>query len=266
MQRLIRILIVVTALALIATACGGDDGGSDDATPTTAASSNSDGGADTTTTTAAATTTTTEVSVSGDSDSTWCRELRRVSEENASPGDLNFMTATPEEIKEAFETVLATFEEAADSAPPEIEDDVQVLLAAYGTFVAKGNEAGWNLLAMGNDPEFQAAFDDPAIEQAADRIDAYARDVCGVDFSTLADAGGPPTAPGGGEADDDDPVSIVLGALQIPRALFTDEQIECITEELGEEFVASVTPDWVPTPAAIEALLAAVDACGIELG
>lgn len=271
MQRLrgIRVLALVMALAMITTACGGSD--SEDTTTTAAAASGGgddggDGGDDTTTTTTAPTTTTTEVSVSGDGDSDWCRELRRVSEETEGPGDIDILTATPEELGRAFETVLDAFSEAADSAPSEIADDVDVLVNAYATFVEKGKEANWNLLALANDPDFAATFDDPAIEQAGDRIDAYGRDVCGVDFSTLADTSGAPPGPGGGDGSDDDPVSIVLSTIGIPRALFTDEQIECVTEELGEEFVASVTPGWVATPAAIEALLAAVDACEIELG
>jgi len=262
----IRVLVLVLALVLVATACGGGD--SDDTTTTTAAASDggSDGGSNTTTT-AADTTTTTEASVSGDSDSTWCRELRRVSEETEGPGAINFLTATPDELQETFEAVLGAFTEAADSAPPEIADDVDVLLAAYESFVEKGNEVEWNLLALADDPDFAATFEDPAIEQAADRIDAYGRDVCGVDFSSFADAGGAaPPPPGGGDADADDPVSIVLSTIGIPRALFTDEQIECVTDELGEEFVASVTPGWVATPEALEALLAAVDACEIDLG
>ena len=266
MQRLrgIRVLALVLALALVATACGGGD--SEDTTTTTAAPSGAggDGGDDTTTTTAAPTTTTTEVSVSGDSDSEWCRELRRVSEETGGPGDIDFLTATPEELGRAFETVLDAFSEAADSAPPEIADDVDIMVDAYAAFVEKGQQADWNLLTLANDPEFAATFDDPAIEMAADRMDAYGREVCGVDFSTLADTGAAPPGPGGGDAGTDDPVSIVLGTIGIPRALFTDEQIECVTDALGEEFVASVTPDWVPTPEAIQALLAAVDACEIE--
>jgi hypothetical protein len=261
--RATRVLALILALALIATACGGDDGGSGDTTTTTASAS-SDGDGDTTTTTPAPTTTTADVSVSGDSDSAWCRGLRQASEETAGPGAIDLLTATPEELGRAFEAVLDTFTEAADSAPPEIADDVDVLLTFFAAMVEKGRDADWNLLALANDPEFGATVDDPAFEQAANRVDAYSRDVCGVDFSTFADAGGAPTTPGGG--DEEDPVSIVLGALGIPRALFTDEQIACVTEELGEEFVASVTPGWVATPEALEALLVAVDACEIELG
>jgi hypothetical protein len=262
----IRVLTLVVVLALVAAACGGDDGGSDDATTTTASSAGSDGEENATTTTAAPATTTTEAVVSGDSDSAWCRGLREASEETAGPGALDIMTATPEELGQAFEAVRDTFAEAADSAPPEIAGDVDVLLAFFETFVDKGNAAEWNLLALASDPEFAATFEDPSFEQAANRVDAYSREVCGVDFSTFADAGTAPPAPGGGDADEDDPVSIVLGTLGIPRALFTDEQIECVTEELGEEFVASVTPDWVPTPEAVEALAAAVDACDLDLG
>lgn len=263
------VLALVVALVLVAAACGGDDGGSDDTTTTTTAAAasggGSDGGDDTTTTTVAAATTTTEVSVSGDSDSTWCRGLRQASEETAGPGAIDFLTATPEELGEAFEAVRNAFAEAADSAPSEIADDVDVLLTFFELFVEKGNAADWNFLALANDPDFASTFEDPTFAQAAERVDAYSRDVCGVDFSTFADAGSAPAPPGGG-TDADDPVSIVLGTIGIPRALFTDEQIACVTEELGEEFVASVTPDWVATAEALEALIVAVEACEIDLG
>ena len=122
------------------------------------------------------------------------------------------------------------------------------------------------LSVMADDPEFAGAFDNPTVTQAANRVDAYIREVCGVDFTTLGDGGTATPPAGGGDVDADDPVGIVLNALQLPPSLFSEEQIACITDELGEEFVDSVTPDWTPTPEALDALFTAVEACGISLG
>lgn len=258
-----RVSALLVALALLAGACGGGD--SEDATTTTtSAPSGNDGG--TSDTTVAETTTTTAPDVSGDSDSAWCRELRRITEEDGGPSGIDFLTATPDELRENFESVLSSFREAEDLAPPEIEDDVSVMVEAYATFVSKGNEVGWSLNALVNDPEFLTTFDAPEIQAAADRMDAYSTDVCGVDFTTLAASPGTVGPPDVGDIDADDPVGIVLGVLGLPRSLFSDDEVACVVEELGDEFVESITPEWTPTPDALDALFTAVEACGISLG
>lgn len=263
MRHGVRLIALLVALAMLAAGCGGGED-SDEATTTTTVAPGDAGNTDTTVADAT-TTTTTQPEASGDGDSEWCRQLRIVSEE--APPTFNFLTATADELRERFEGVLDSFMEAADIAPPEIEADVEVMVEAYGAFVARGNELEWSINALANDAEFAASFDDPAISAAADRMDAYSRDVCDVDFTALAGApSSGPIGPGTGEVDEDDPVGIVLNALGLPRALFTDEQVACVVEELGEDFVESITPEWTPTAEAVEVLLAAVDACGIALG
>jgi len=261
-QRWIRILTMVFALALLATACGGDDGESSaTTTTTTSAAAGGDGGEgdassnDTTTTTGAA-------PVSGDSGSSWCDQVRRASEED-SPVDLNFLTASPAEIRASFEVLLGFFEDAAEIAPDEIDGDVDMVLAAYRLFVDKGNSANWDLFALAEDQEFISSFEDPALEEAANRIDAYNRDVCGVDFTTFMESETGDAPP---ETVSDDPVEILLNSFGLPVDLFPAEAIECMREELGAEFEAKVTPDYVPSTEDIELLIAAVDACGIDIG
>ena len=254
-----RFVAIIMTLALVAGACGGDDSGGDATTAatttTTTAAGEGDVAADTTTTTAAE-------PVSGDSGSVWCDRIRQAASE-ASPVDVNFLTATPAEIQAQFETTVGLFEEMAEIAPSEIDDDVDTVLAAYRRFVELGNEASWDLFALANNTEFAAAFEDPSIGAAADRMDAYNRDVCGVDFLSFAgpDSGPPP----GGEVDDD-PIAIALQAFQLPADLFSDEDIQCLRDEVGAEFEAGITPGWVPSPEETATLLAAVSACGITLG
>ncbi len=248
-----RFTLVAVVLALVAAACG---------------SGESEGTTTTTTTTieagpvAATTTSTTQQEApSGDSGSTYCERLRAIQDEgDESPLSFSFFNMTPAEIEAQFKQNLEIFEEWVEIVPSEIEDAAIVVLEAYKKFVARGNELGWNLEAMGNDPEFNASFDDAALTAAADRLDAYSRDVCGVEFSTDTD-------PGSGDGQtSDDPIAIVLNAFQLPASLFSEDDIECIRAEVGAEFEASITPDWVPSSEDIEVLLGAIDACGISLG
>jgi hypothetical protein len=255
----IRVLALVLALALVATGCGGDDAGSDDATTTTASTSDGDGQ---TTTTTAATTTTEAESMSGDSGSEWCDRMRLAAE---GEGALDFDTlSTPAEFQEAFEAGLELFEEAADIAPREIDEDVDTLLEMFRVFVDVGTRAEWAPLAMFQDPELLAAADDPALEAASDRIDAYNRDVCGVDFETFVESESDVPLPT--EPASDDPVEILLGAFGLPPGFFPEEDIECMREELGPEFEAKVTPDYVPTTEDVALLGMALEACEISLG
>ena len=263
-----RVLTLVLALALLATACGGGD--SDDTTTTTAASS-SDGGSDsgneTTTTTVAATTTTTEVSVSGDSDSTYCRRVRAADESDETPLDFSFFGKTPEELEAQFEANLEVFAEWVSIAPDDIKDAAQTVYNAYEAFVNRGNELLWDLEAMADDEVLNSGFDTPELDTASEVLDAYSRDVCGVDFTTIADPGGqaPPTSPGGGD-DETDAVSILLGSFGLPVDFFPEEAIECMRTELGPEFEAKITPDYVLTAEDTALLFAAIDACELNIG
>ncbi len=258
--RRFRLIAVVLGLVLVASACGGGDSSSDTsttATPTTAGG----GGGD-----AADTTTTTEAEpVAGDSGSTYCDLIRALEDEDAeSPISFNFLGMTPEQLEAQFETIIAVYEEWADIAPTEIEEDVNILFSAFRALFERAKALNWNLLALADDPEFIGTFEDPAFETAANNIDAYTRDVCGVEFTTTADPGsaGPPatTDPG------DDPIAIALNAFQLPAGLFSEDDIECLREEVGPEFEASITPGWIPGQEDIATLLAALDSCEIAPG
>jgi len=249
--RRFRFIAVLMALALVASACGGgdDDSSGGDATTTTAATPG--GGGDV----AADTTTTTQAEpVSGDSGSTWCDRIREFEDPDDSPIDFNFFGLTPEQLEAQFETNVEVYEDWARTAPSEIEDDVNVFLDAFRLLVDRAEALDWSLLALADDPEFITAFDNPAFEAAADNIDAYNRDVCGVDVTSIADPGaGPPPADVG-----DDPIAIALNAFNLPA--------DRLREAVGPEFEANITSDWIPTQEQIAALLAAIGACGITLG
>jgi hypothetical protein len=260
--RRFRFITVLMALALVAGACGGDDSGGDAAATTTTTTASGGGGggdggaADTTTTTTEA------EPVSGDSGSAYCERVRQAEASDESPLDFSFFGKSSDELEAQFETNIQVFEEWRSIAPPEIKEDADVVFDFYRTFVDRGNELEWSLEAMADDEVFNTGFDNPALDTASVNIENYSRDVCGVDFGATADPGaGPPPADVG-----DDPISAALNAFNLPADLLSEENIQCLRDELGPEFEASITADWVPTTEDIALILAAVDACGITLG
>lgn len=252
MRASIRLLVAALALSVAAVACGDDDGGD------VLASSQASTDGDTATSDAAAAddavaddsmaddSTESSVAMSGDSDSEWCRRIREIRDsDEPSPLDLSFTGFDPATLEAQFTTNLGVMQEWADGAPPEIDDQVDTMLQAYTTFVDLASEAEWNMVALGTDPEFIETFDDPAIEQAANDIDAYSRDVCGVDFAEIQDV--PSTSTGGGEADD--LVTAVLDAMDLPTEMLTTEQAACMSEQLTPAFSDGVPsgPDGLST-------------------
>lgn len=255
-----KVFVIAVGLMLVAAACGGGDSSSDTQTSdtsTTTTTSGGDGGSG-----ASDTTTTTAEQVSGDSGSTWCDRIREA-QDNAdeNPINFNFFGMTPEQLEAQFETNLEIYEEWADIAPSEIDDDVDTILNAFRLWFERASALEWDFLALAEDAEFIAAFEDAAVVTAANNIDAYNRDVCGVDFTSIADPGGPPTTADVG----DDPIAIALNAFQLPASLLSEDDIECLREQVGPEFEASITPGWVPGQDDITVLLAAVEACEIGL-
>ncbi|NNF87456.1 MAG: hypothetical protein HKM97_02910 [Acidimicrobiia bacterium] len=258
--RRFRYIGIALALVLTASACGGGEDGADNpttTTTTTAPSSGADDGG------AADTTTTTMEPVSGDSGSTYCERVREAEASNETPLDFSFFGKSPEELEAQFARNLAIFEEWRDIAPPEIEDDAELVFNFYRTFVERGNELQWDLEAMADDETFNSGFDDAALDAASVNLENHSRDVCGVDFGSTADPG-PDLLPGGG--DDDNPIATALEAFQLPADLFSEEDIQCMRDELGAEFEAKIDADWVPSTDDIALILAAVDECGIALG
>lgn len=251
-RRIVILLAVV--LSMIAAACGGGDSASDDGTTTTTTSDSGSTGNDTTTTTE-------PERASGDSGSDYCERVRAAQDGEEDSLDFNLFGRTPAEIEAQFEANLEIFEGWRDLAPDAIKDDADVLLEAFRTIVDRGKELEWDLEAMAADEVFNN-FDEPAISQATANLDAYSRDVCGVDFSVSADPG---TAPPSGNGDEDDPITIALNFFQLPAGFFSEEDVQCLRDELGSEFEASITPGWVPTQDDINLLLDALDACEIGI-
>ena len=163
---------MVAVLALVGGACGGDDdgGATDDAS-----TSDADNGDD--------------ESASG-SDSEWCNLI-----ENAETPEAldNLDIDDPDSVEDAFQSVVELFDDAADAAPDEIEEDVQVLADQFREFFDELEDADFNPAAI--DP---SVLDNPEADAASERID----DFCGLD-------------PDAGELDDTEDLGDVGGTGQI---------------------------------------------------
>ncbi len=256
-----RLVAAAMALTLVAGACGSDDEGelgsagtdaTDDAQTSTDDASDGDGDDD-------------GEAMTGDSGSDWCDAVRSAADGDASPLDFDVFTLTPDEIVARFNENMAELERWQDQAPPEIETQVGTLVGAFQTLNDKVNEAGGDLLSLGSDPEFLATFDAPELTAAADDIDAYSRDVCGVDLGV--DLGGDAGAPdvsvppaGGGE----DAATQLLEQFGLPLGFLDDDQIACINDELATAFPDGLPDDLLQSEDAFAVFDQVDAACGIS--
>jgi hypothetical protein len=172
----LRFVVLVLALALVAGACDeGEDTTGGDATTTITSSADGDdedGSApDTTTTTEAQ-------QFSGDSGSSYCDLSRATYEEDVSLFEFD---GTPEEVEASFEKARDLYDEFQRKVPSEIEDDFDVVVGAFDQWFERAEELDFNGSAIAEDDEFFSTFDDPALEAAGTRLEAYDRDVCGID-------------------------------------------------------------------------------------
>jgi hypothetical protein len=161
-------------LVLLLAACGGGDG--DTTTQPDAGTGQSTTSAGTPPTTAAAPTT--AAPVSGNTDDAFCAFL--IDYANDVANDFNILSMSAAEIEAAFKGNLDAINQALDLAPNAIRADIELFAAAYGGFVDFLAENDFNFLAMSedalDDPRLQA-LEDPALEEAGNRIEEY----CGIE-------------------------------------------------------------------------------------
>lgn len=264
-----KILIAVLALCLVAAACGGDDepelSSADVATDGgDTADSEADGDAADGDPSDAGATDDGDEAMTGDSGSAWCEAARSDSDDGAL--DFNLLAMGPAEIEQTLTSNVVQLERWEDLAPPEIDSQVTTLADAFRRLVGLAEEANWDLAALASNPEVLAAFDDPALEAAADDIDAYATDVCGVDLGVGLD-GGTATAPdsstpsGGG----DDLATEFLAAFGLPPDFLTPDQLDCVNAELAVAFPDGVPADLTLDEEAVNVFSAIGDTCTLGL-
>ena len=257
MPRSSKVLLVCLTLVVMAAACG--DGESDEvgsaAGDDTAAVDEQPGSDDTEDSEA----------MSGDGDSEWCDAIRTAADEAGSPLDLDLLGLSPDEVEARLKGNLDELERWEARAPAEIESQVTTLVDGYRTFLSIGDEAEWDLTAMATDPDFQAAFQNTDLIDAAAEVDAYSRDVCGVDLALdPTNTGGTAVVPDGGDAGDI--ATAFLEQFGLPPNFLTDEQLTCVNEQLAAAFPDGVPENLTLTPDNIEIFDAAGAACGIGNG
>ena len=163
----IRKICFVLALTLVAAACG-DDSATDDTTAettvTTEASTTTTTEADTTTSTEAETTTTSEVAEVDVA--AFCDTAIETNITASAGPDVDFETATQEEIQEALtefgDRIGPMLEDLEANAPEELSDSIAT--------ITQGLQSG---LETGDDP-----MQDPAYQEADAVVDGYLIDNC----------------------------------------------------------------------------------------
>ena len=164
------------ALVLVAAACGG---GGDDSEDTTTTASSDPGQSPTTVTT----------SSNGGNGPGANTEFCDFDDEFGDAFGSTF-TLSPQGIEDAMQTTLQVANQAADTAPGAIRDDVNLLLSGFRDFVDALADIDYdvinNLDAFQNDPRVMN-LDSPEYEAAGQAVDAF----CGNDGDPTA-----PTIPG----------------------------------------------------------------------
>jgi hypothetical protein len=196
---------VVTAAILGLAACGDDDdadaaGTADEARPA------ADGGADD------------DEGGEGDGTAAYCDASLAI--ETAPPPDVDFATATPEELAEALKAHAADLQPLADdimaAAPAEIEDELGVLDEAVDEMAATGVDI-WEV---------------PATNEASDAVHAYDVEHCGWEVVDVA---------AGDYAFDGLPAELPAGPTAFELANEGDEVHELILLRKGEG--VTLTPE-----------------------
>lgn len=223
-QRLLS-LFAIGALALAA--CGGDD---DAATVVSAAD-----GASATSDTATSVEEASADGVSadgdaaeGDADSEYCKAVRG---EIDMPADFGAMAAVDFTDAEAVEAMLAAADanlsQAVSMAPEVLRDDFQLVMETSMSMISQLAENGGDFSSL--DP---STFDNPEVEAAAKRVEAYSVEVCGYDASAA-------TIPvSSGDATSSATIEAMLAPLKAELNL-TDEQVTCVSDKLSSSMEAS---------------------------
>ena len=130
-----RKLILGIVLLLVAAACGGggDDGGDSATTTTTTAGSGSDQ------------TTTTTSSSNGDNAPGANTEFCDFDDDFGDALSSAF-TLSPQSIEDAFQNTLQLANQAADAAPSEIQDEVNLLLGGFSDLIDALDDIGYDVI------------------------------------------------------------------------------------------------------------------------
>jgi hypothetical protein len=165
-----RAVALIAVLALAGAACGDDDddaGVTDGGTGATVEGEAADSG---------------DSGDSGDGGGDWCDLARELDADESVLDDLDF--TDPESLEDAFRQVVDTIENAADEAPDEIRDDVNLIADGFNDLVDELERVDFNFLDVDS-----SVLDNPELEAASDRIADYNERVCGIETDDLDGVG-----------------------------------------------------------------------------
>ncbi len=108
---------------------------------------------------------------SSDSIEAFCDTYVKIDEQTESDADLS----SPDALKDYFNTTQDTFDELADVAPSEIEDDAQTLKAAFEVIMGELENVDFDPLQIESD-----LFDNEDADEAAVRIEEFYGENCPV--------------------------------------------------------------------------------------
>ena len=157
--------VVVAALALLGAACGGDD---DEAGDEPAAESARPGGS----------------AAGGPAGEGFCAavvDYMTLAAEN--PVFTSEAEPDPADVEALFTQLRGSLDGLEAQAPTELATDVGLFATGTRRFIDAVEEADYDFEALAEDEalaELTAEFDEPAYEEASQRLQAYAEDTCGV--------------------------------------------------------------------------------------
>ncbi|MGI8807527.1 MAG: hypothetical protein ACR2KK_06745 [Acidimicrobiales bacterium] len=161
----IRSRLAACAVALVVlVGCSGGDDDTDEAAPTT--------------TSAPGNTVTTvrpvDTRFTGENSAQFCALAKTYNERFTSVGT----NPTPAQLRTVAREGQTAINQAVTSAPAEIKKDVEVLAAAFGTFLTELEKANFDVTKL--PPTALGQLSAPEFQASSTRFQAYTRTVCGI--------------------------------------------------------------------------------------
>jgi hypothetical protein len=160
-----RLLVTIGLVAVLATtACGNDS--KKESSDTTAAPA-----AQATTTPGA----TVDTKFTGKGSAQFCALAKTYGDKS---GQLVPSLSNPAQLRTIFKDLQVAVKQAVDVAPSEIKADVTLLANFYNDFAAALEKVNYDFTKV--PPDISRKLQDPQFQQATTRLDAYTKQVCGL--------------------------------------------------------------------------------------
>jgi hypothetical protein len=164
MRRVLVTIGLMAALATATTACGKDTKEkASDTTAATSAQATSAPGA------------TVDTKFTGKGSAQFCALAKTYGDKS---GQLVPSLNNPAQLRTLFKDLQAAVKQAVDVAPSEIKSDVTLLAGFYNDFATALDKVNYDFTKV--PPDISRKLQDPQFQAAATRLDAYTKQVCGL--------------------------------------------------------------------------------------